>query len=222
MININALKTGEASIVLLLLVLILEGPVRLFLQPDPWLLHPTHWYFNQPTRLLVELTVVIVALLVLYKSFARLLFIDKTYIPLMIVASLSSALIFAILELEQLKESFNTPLGNIMLWLMTGFIIGVGQEVVYRGLLFTSLTAYFTARGSSLITTLIFVIAPLHSIRLWELYKLEEYHVVLILITIYVAVSFLFQWLRDKSNSIIVPGVVHGVGNAITWLAVFS
>lgn len=215
-------KKHRNILVLLMLVLFLEGPVRLVLQPDPWLLHPTHWYFNQPSRLLIELSIVIVALVALFRTFTNLLTVNKRDLLLIIIASLGSALIFCTLEFEQLQKSLDAPIDNILLWLTTGFLIGIGQEFVFRGLLFTSLNLYCSKAFSSLFTTLLFVIAPLHSVRLWELYKIEEYSSVVILIITYIAASFLFQWLRDKSNSVIVPGIVHGVGNAITWLAVFS
>lgn len=210
------------SLTLLAIVFLLEGPIRLLLQPDPWLLHPTHWYFEQPSRLLIELIIVFVGLFVVSKVSDGLLKIDKKDLSLILGASIGSLCLFGLLELDQLKESIHSPIDNIIFWLGTGFLIGIGQELVFRGMLFTSLTFYFSKTISSFMTTFLFIVAPLHSVRLWELYKLGEYNTVLILIIVYGAASFFFQWLRDKSNNIVVPGVVHGIGNAITWLAVFS
>lgn len=39
---------------LLVLVLLYELPIRMLLQPDPWLLSAGHWYFAQPLRLVIE------------------------------------------------------------------------------------------------------------------------------------------------------------------------
>lgn len=38
----------------------------------------------------------------------------------------------------------------------------------------------------------------------------------------YVGVSLAFQWLRNVSGSALLPALVHGAGNAITWAAVFT
>ena len=218
----NFNKNNKLTLTLLFLVILLEGPIRLLLQPDPWLLHPTHWYFEQPSRLLIELSIVLVGLFAISKVFDGLLKVNKQDLPLIIGGSIGSVLLFGTLELDQLNESVNSPYHSILFWLGTGFLIGIGQELVYRGMLFTSLTFYFSKTIASFMTTFLFIVAPLHSVRLWELYKLEEYNTVLILIIVYAAASFFFQWLRDKSNNIVVPGIVHGIGNAITWLAVFS
>lgn len=212
----------KLSLVFILLVLLLEGPIRVMLQPDPWLLQPDHWYFEQPSRLLIELSIVLVTLCALFKYDFKLLKVKKTHLSLILGSSLGSLLLFSFLEFAQLQESLHSSTSTIVFWLATGFLIGIGQEFIYRGLLFTSLTKFFSKNISAILTTFAFVIAPLHSIRLWDLYSQGELTIVLFLIGIYVAASFFFQWLRDKSDCVIIPGITHGIGNAITWLAVFA
>lgn len=67
----------KLSLVFILLVLLLEGPIRVMLQPDPWLLQPDHWYFEQPSRLLIELSIVLVTLCALFKYDFKLLKFKK-------------------------------------------------------------------------------------------------------------------------------------------------
>ena len=72
------------------------------------------------------------------------------------------------------------------------------------------------------VTTLAFVIAPLHSVRLWHYLQQEHFMVVALLIGIYSGASVFFQWLRNHTGNVMVPALVHGAGNAITWVAVFA
>ncbi len=218
----NQLLENKTCLLLLLLFVLMEGPVRFFLQPDPWLLHPTHWYFNQPMRLLLELSIVFMLLILNKLYLAQLLQVPRSHGLLLFIATVASAVIFGVLEFDQLVSSLEGELSTILLWLMTGFCIGLGQELLYRGMLYTSLLKFLSAKQSRILTTIIFVAAPLHSIRLWDLYQQNQLIVVGMLIAIYLGVSILFQWLRDKTGSVIIPGLVHGVGNGITWLAVFS
>lgn len=208
--------------IMLALVAVIEGPVRIFLQPDPWLLHPSHWYFEQPMRIVIEAAIVGFLLLVLTQTHRNLLTMGKAHLSLLVGAAVSTVVLFSLLELDQLTSSLNSPISHIVAWCLTGVLIGVGQELVYRGLLYTSLTSFFSNKIAALITTLIFIFAPLHSARLWDLFVQGEQSVVVLLILIYAAASVFFQWLRDKSQSLVVPAVAHGLGNGITWLAVFS
>ncbi len=215
-------KSATLSLMILALVAVIEGPVRVFLQPDPWLLHPSHWYFEQPMRIMIEAVIVGFLLLVLTQTYRNLLSMGKEHLSLLVGAALGSIVLFSFLELDQLKSSLDSPVSHIITWGLTGVLIGVGQELVYRGLLYTSLTSLCSTKIAALITTLLFIFAPLHSVRLWDLFVQGEHNVVLLLVLIYAAAGMFFQWLRDKSQSLIVPAVAHGLGNGITWLAVFS
>ena len=66
------------------------------------------------------------------------------------------------------------------------------------------------------------MLAPLHSWRLWDLATRGEFVSVGLLIAIYIGAGMFFQWLRCHTRSVVAPALVHGVGNAITWVAVFS
>ncbi|GAA5139721.1 CPBP family intramembrane glutamic endopeptidase [Thalassotalea piscium] len=218
-------KLGHSTRTVLLIwvfVIIVEVPIRMLIQPDPWLLHPTHWYFSQPTRVLIELTLVLILLLCINKYFRDLLTLDKRNLTLLIYSSVITVLLFSILEKNQISESINAPFTTIIIWLLTGFFVGVGQELVYRGILYTSLLSFISRYWAVGITTILFIVAPLHSVRLWNFYLQGELQIIVILVMIYAAVGVFFHWLRCKSDSIIVPSVAHGLGNGITWLAVFS
>lgn len=207
---------------LLLLVLLYELPVRLLLQPDPWLLSAGHWYFSQPLRLMTEAFLLASLLLITYRFVPALLQLPRHCLPHLAVGMSVSILLFGTLEWQQLTESAGAPTGLFVMWLLSGFAIGMGQELLYRGWLFTALRARLAYSYAAGLTTLLFVLAPLHSVRLWDYLLGGEFTVVMLLVAIYVGVSFAFQWLRDLSGSALLPALVHGAGNAITWAAVFT
>lgn len=209
-------------IVALLIFLLMELPVRLWLQPDPWLLDTYHWYFNQPLRLAIELTLVMLLVAVVRWLYPNILCLQRSQTKLLLGCMLTSAMLFGLLEAEQLLNSFSAGLWLWLAWFATGFCIGIGQELLYRGLLFSSLSCFMSVTLAASLTTVAFVIAPLHSVRLWQYAQQEHFTVLAILIAIYVGVSVFFQWLRNYTGSVMVPALVHGVGNAITWVAVFA
>ncbi|MDX1537512.1 CPBP family intramembrane glutamic endopeptidase [Arsukibacterium sp.] len=219
----NAEKSHRTTLwCCLVIFLLMEIPVRLLVQPDPWLLNPDHWYFTQPLRFLLELGLIAVLLLVIRQALPQLLVLERKHLALLVLGSAGSIVLFGFLEFDQLKASFNVAAPRWLLWFLTGFCIGVGQELLYRGLLFTSLARLMPVKLAALSTTVLFIVAPLHSVRLVELSSNGHITTVLLLIAVYFAASSFFQWLRERTGNVIVPGVVHGLGNAITWVAVFS
>jgi membrane protease YdiL (CAAX protease family) len=215
------LSTAAAGL-LLAAFLILELPVRILLQPDPWLLHPDHWYFLQPLRLGLEALLVALSAVLLWRTRPDLLQLDTAHGPLVLGAMAVSALLFGLLEFGQLKGSLSLPWGHWLAWLGSGFLIGIGQELAFRGLLFTSLRHWLAEGLAGWLTTAVFVLAPLHSSRLWDLAAGGEFVSVGLLIAIYFAAGTFFQWLRCHTRSVLAPALVHGIGNAITWVAVFA
>ena len=220
-------KTARKSAALLCLAallafLVMEIPVRLWLQPDPWLLDAQHWYFKQPLRLVIELTMIVLLVTIMSLIYPSILLLQRSNMMLLLGCMLASAMLFGLLEAEQLLNSFTAGLWPWLSWFITGFCIGVGQELLYRGLLFSSLTRFMSVTLASAVTTLAFVVAPLHSVRLWQYVQQEHFTVVMLLIGIYLAASVFFQWLRNHTGSVTVPALVHGIGNAITWVAVFA
>ncbi len=222
----NAKQTAKQGGLLLsaavVIFLLMEFPVRLWLQPDPWLLDAQHWYFEQPLRLLTELTLVMLLLIAVRLIFPTILPLQRSQTKLLLGGMLVSALLFGLLEAEQLLNSFSAGLWLWLAWFFSGFCIGIGQELLYRGLLFSSLARFMSVALAGVATTIAFVLAPLHSVRLWHYLQQEHFTVVALLIGIYIGVSFLFQWLRNHTGNVTVPALVHGVGNAITWVAVFA
>lgn len=202
--------------------LLMELPVRLWLQPDPWLLNAQHWYFDQPLRLITELTFVMLLLFAIRLIFPSILPLQRSQNKLLLGGMLVSAILFGLLEAEQLLNSFSAGLWLWLAWFFSGFCIGIGQELLYRGLLFSSLARFMPVTLAGVVTTIAFILAPLHSVRLWHYLQQEHYTVVALLIGIYVGVSVLFQWLRNHTDNVTIPALVHGVGNAITWVAVFA
>lgn len=205
-----------------MLVLVYELPIRLLLQPDPWLLASDHGYFAQPSRLAIEAALLASLLWITHRFAPPLLRLPARYGPHLAIGMSVSALLFATLEWRQLTESAQAPMGLFVAWLATGFAIGMGQELLYRGWLFTALRSWLSPARAAALTTVLFVLAPLHSVRLAAYLLDGEVEVVLILVAVYVGVSLGFQWLRNVSGSALLPALVHGAGNAITWAAVFT
>ena len=220
--SINKTKLYRKGYIFLFLFLLIELIVRPLLQPDPWLLEPSHWYFDQPLRLLIEFIMVSILFIILIYDDLEKFKIKKGQISILFIASIGSIIVFTLMELEQLKTSFSVGMVSWSIWFLTGFFIGVGQEFIYRGLFYNFLIGKFTYTVTLVIVTLAFVFMPLHSIRLFEYLMIEEYQVVLLLILIYSSASILFTWLRKETQTIVIPAVVHGLGNAITWVAVFA
>lgn len=218
----NKTKPYRKGYFFLLLFLLIEVIVRPILQPDPWLLESSHWYFDQPLRLLIEVIIVSILFIILIYDDLEKFKIKKGQTRVLFIASIASIIVFTLMELEQLRISFSVGMISWSIWFLTGFFIGVGQEFIYRGLLYKFLIGKFPYAVALVIMTLAFVFMPLHSIRLFEYLMIGEYQVVLLLILIYSAASILFTWLRKETQTIVIPAIVHGLGNAITWVAVFA
>lgn len=218
----NIKPAGLLCISTLLIFLLMELPVRLWLQPDPWLLHAQHWYFDQPLRMVIELTLVMCLVSVVRWAYPTILYVRRSQVGLLMGCMLASAMLFGLLEAKQLLNSVSAGIWLWLAWFASGFCIGIGQELLYRGLLFNSLTRFMSVTLAGAVTTFIFVIAPLHSVRIWQYLQQEHFTVVALLVAIYIGVSVFFQWLRNHTGSVTVPALVHGVGNAITWVAVFA
>ena len=214
-------SAGLAAL-LLAAFLVLELPCRVLLQPDPWLLHPSHWYFLQPLRLGLEAILVAAPALLLWWVRPDLFRLDRAHRGLVLIAMLISALLFGLLEHAQLTGSLALPWGHWLAWLGSGFLIGMGQELAFRGFLFSALRRWLAEGPAGWLTTAAFVLAPLHAWRLGDLAIRGEYASVSLLIAIYIGAGMFFQWLRCHTRSVLAPALVHGVGNAITWVAVFS
>jgi membrane protease YdiL (CAAX protease family) len=215
-------NTQAKSVGYLGIFLLFEAVIRVLIQPDPWLLEPSHWYFDQPLRLLIEIGVVAVGLTILLVLSRKEVGFERKHIPLLILASLGTVAVFSLLELDQLAASFSVGLERWMLWFFTGFFIGVGQELSYRGFLYESVRYKFEGLKADVINTVAFVFMPLHSVRLVTYGLQGEILVVLLLVATYTGASILFLWLRKRTQSVAVPAIVHGFGNAITWVAVFA
>ena len=97
-------RTGLIALVANLVFLLMELPIRLVLQPDPWLLDARHWYFNQPQRLVIELALIVVLLAVIRFCYPTLLKIKCNQLSLLAGSMLASALLFGLLETEQLLQ----------------------------------------------------------------------------------------------------------------------
>ena len=101
-------------------------------------------------------------------------------------------------------------------------LIGVGQELTFRGLLLTGLQAYLPRFWTWVVSIVIFVIAPLHSYRLFIYWQDGRNERALFLILVYFIAGILFTWLRLRTRSLIVPGLIHGLANAMIFAATFT
>lgn len=88
-------------------------------------------------------------------------------------------------------------------------------------MMLTSLVNIFSRFWAIFISTFVFVFGPLHGPRLWVYWQQGNREEVFILIAIFTATSLFFSWLRLHLDNTLVPALIHGTGNAITWVAVF-
>lgn len=202
--------------------LFLEFPVRYMVCPDPWLQSADHWYFAQPTRLLLEIAFAILALLPFFwqKDLKALLKVSwtKDNVLFLLLGILGSILIFTSQQWEEIVLIKNNHIGQYLpIWLATGMVIGISQELTFRGLLYTGLEKRYGTSTAVVLSTLCFVLGAIHSVR-WYAY-LNNGHVVvgLVLITIFALSGLFFAWIRIRTKTIIIPAIIHGIGNAITW-----
>jgi len=202
--------------------LILEFPVRYWLSPDPWIHNSEHWYFEQPYRILIELVFVFLALIPFFflKELKNLLSTnwsnnDRLFL---VLGVLGSVLFFGLQQWEEIniiKEE--NLLKYVPLWFITGIAVGFGQELTFRGLIYTGLLKKIGMKWAVALSTCCFVLGSIHSIRLYA-YLINDYIMeTIFLVGIFILAGLFFVWVRIKTNNILIPSIIHGIGNAITW-----
>lgn len=202
--------------------LILEFPIRYFVSPDPWVHDVQHWYFDQPNRLLIELAFILLAILpfFLVQELKNLLSLKwtKDNIIYLVVGLIITVLIFGLQQWEEIKVVQNNNLSQyIPIWFTTGMAVGIGQELTFRGLIYTGFLKKHGLKWAVSVSTLCFAIGSIHSVRIYA-YLMNDYITeALLLLFIFMLTGLLFIWLRIKTNNIVIPALIHGVGNAITW-----
>jgi len=211
---------------MLIAFVLFEGPVRMTMATDPWLVDGNHWYFNQPARLALEALFVLSVGAVLWATGqSRLLFhrVGKTHLfPLLFWCGLIAAL-FTVARVDRWLPLIEPPIiGATLLWFATGLFIGIGQELTFRGLLFTGLGAFLNRYWTWALSIFIFVVAPLHSYRLFIYWQDGRDERALFLAFVYLMAGILFTWLRARTQSLLVPGLIHALANALTFSLTFT
>lgn len=204
--------------------LILEFPVRYIVSPDPWIHGADHWYFGQPSRILIETGFVLLAILPFFwfKELKSLLSIKwtKNNVLYLSLGVIGSVLIFTLQEWREISTILS---GNFMqyipVWFITGFFIGIGQELTFRGLIYTGIDKSYGPKSAIIISTLCFAFGSIHSVRMYAYLINGFIFETLLLLVIFILAGCFFVWVRIKTNNIIIPSIIHGIGNAITWSA---
>lgn len=225
----NAAQAGRparSALFMLIAFAVLEGPVRMLMATDPWLVDGSHWYFDQPLRLALEVAFVLVAGGVLWRAgHGPLLFhrLNRAHIvPLVIWCGLIAAL-FTLARFDEMAPLAQASvIGAALLWFVTGVFIGIGQELTFRGLLFTGLGAYLSRPWTWAVSIFVFVIAPLHSYRMGVYWLDGQEGRAAVLGVAYLIAGVLFTWLRARTQSLIVPAIIHGLANALTFAVTFT
>jgi membrane protease YdiL (CAAX protease family) len=206
--------------------LLLELPIRYMIFPDPWLHGVDHWYFSQPLRLLLEIGFVALALVpFLWTSELRGLVslkLDRKQ-ALYLAGGLPIGIaVFLSTEWSELQVINASALwSHVPLWFVTGMFIGVGQELTFRGLILTGLESIRSRRIAVAGSTLLFVLGPLHGPRMYAYAMGGFVTEAVALLAVFTAVGLLFAWIRIRTGHVLVPALLHGVGNAVTWGSVF-
>lgn len=202
--------------------LILEFPVRYLVSPDPWIHSPGNWYFDQPSRVLIEWSFVLIATVpfFLMKEWRNLLTIKRTKDNqlFLVLGILGSVLFFGLQQWEEINVIRQENLGQyVPLWLVTGLAVGFGQELTFRGLIYTALFRKYGIIWAVVISTLCFALGSIHSVRLYTYFENNYILETLLLLGIFILAGLFFVWVRIKTNNILIPAIIHGIGNAITW-----
>lgn len=216
----NSIK--KAMTLMIIWGLILEFPIRFFISPDPWIHNIDNWYFLQPDRLLIEIGFVFLALLPFFmvKELKSLLSIKWTkknvlYLALGIIIPV---IIFTSQQWEEVGEiQSNNLLQYVPIWFATGMVIGIGQELTFRGLIFTGFNHKYGQKWAVIISTLCFVFGSIHSPRMYAYFINGYIYEALLLLFIFILTGLFFAWLRVRTKNIMIPALAHGIGNAITW-----
>lgn len=209
-------------ITIFLWALLLEFPIRYWVSPDPWIHDATHWYFNQPSRLLLEIGFVILASLPFFyiKELRKLLSVHwtKEQRSYLIWGFLGSVVLFSLQQVEEINMILEHNLvQQVGVWFITGFIIGVGQELTFRGLFFTGFQQKLGIKWAVVLSTLCFTFGTIHSVRMLDYFQQGYIFETILLLLIYLVSGLFFVWLRIKTNNLLIPSLIHGAGNAITW-----
>lgn len=223
-LNKNSINNKIKNPVVFMVIwgLILEFPVRYLVSPDPWIHSSSNWYFNQPSRVLIELSFVFFALIpfFLMKELRNLLTIKWTNNNRLFLALgiLGSVLVFGLQQWKEVNVIQQENLGKyVPLWFITGILVGFGQELTFRGLIYTGLFKAYRVKWAIIISTLCFTLGSIHSVRLYSYFTNDYVFETLLLLIIFILTGLFFAWVRIKTNNIIIPSIIHGIGNAITW-----
>ncbi len=136
----------------------------------------------------------------------------------LILGILGSILVFGLQQWVDIKIIEQKQLAQYApIWFFTGMTIGFGQELAFRGLIYTALFKKHGTKWAAIISTLCFVFGLIHSARLYSYFSKGYIFEPLLLASIFLLAGLFFLWVRIKTKNIIIPAVIHGVGNAITW-----
>ena len=202
--------------------LILEFPIRFFTSPDPWIHNADHWYFLQPNRLLIEMGFVALAFLpfLMVKELKALLSIKltKKNVLFLTLGIIIPVIIFTSQQWSEVGDiRSNNLLQYVPIWFATGMVIGIGQELTFRGLIFTGFHQKYGLKWAVIISTLCFAFGSIHSPRMYAYFINGYVSEALLLLCIFILTGLFFAWLRLRTKNIIIPVLAHGIGNAITW-----
>ena len=132
--------------------------------------------------------------------------IEKSYfVQILIVANL----VFVVLFADRWRAMLAEPsMGTRYLVLVTSFVWGFYQEVVYRGILQTGLVRRLGALSGILIGNLLFTFGPLH------FYHFREAASAVPMFAGIFAIGLFFAVLFQRSGNLWMVGVFHGLGDA--------
>jgi membrane protease YdiL (CAAX protease family) len=217
---------ADLARMVLLWGLLLEIPIRYLIFPDPWLREPGHWYFGQPTRALIEGGFVVAALLpfLVLDGLAGLVEprLDRRQALFLVIGIPSAVVLFAVMEWSEVQVIQGDSLwAMVPLWFATGLLMGIGQELTFRGLILTGLQATHGTRTAVVASMALFVLGPLHGPRMYAYATNGFASEALTLLVLFTVSGLFFTWVRTRTRHVMVPAMLHGFGNAVTWGTVF-
>jgi membrane protease YdiL (CAAX protease family) len=214
--------TNKKGSIFIAWALLLEFPVRYFVAPDPWIHAADHWYFLQPGRLGIEIGFVVLAFLPFlhYDVLRSIVFGDfnRKNVRFLVIGVIIAFGLFSLTELAEISQIHAKGLWSaVPLWFATGLFIGFGQELTFRGLIYTGVKAKAGLKWAVILSTVFFVVGSIHAPRIYA-YAINGYVTeALTLLGVFTGAGLFFAWVRTKTDNVIIPAVIHGIGNAVTW-----
>ncbi len=226
--NWNSISKRQA-IILILVGLLLELPVRWIVRPDIPYMYPGNPWFNLPLRIFIEIGFVLllfplawsmkISMPVLGIAWRR--WTRWEWVAFAVVGTIEMIIVIMVAG-ERWPKLFEAGvLGGALLWAFVEFFFGFNQESSFRGILMTGIMRFTSPIWATILNTLVFLVGPIHGPGLLSLAAKNPTGAAWMLAGI-VMTGLFFSWLRYRTDNLILCGTLHGIVNGFLNGAAFA